>query len=69
MLPLSNFEDNSERVAAYQNWQVPRTAWADRQHVIEKKRESCLQICTSSIFELQREAETEEIIVANGYVS
>lgn len=45
---VEQFEDNSERVAAYQNWQVLRSTWVDRQHIIEK-RESCLQICISSI--------------------
>lgn len=62
---VEQFEDNSERVAAYQNWQVPRTAWADRQHVIEKTRELFTDLY-QLYFELQREAETEEIIVANG---
>lgn len=45
---VERFEDSLERVTAYQDWQVLRTAWADRQYIIEK-RESCLQICTSSI--------------------
>lgn len=62
---VEQFEDNSEREAAYQNWQVPRTAWADRQHVIEKTRELFTDLY-QLYFELQREAETEEIIVANG---
>ena len=62
---VEQFEDNPERVAAYQNWQVLRSTWVDRQHIIEKTRELFTDLY-QLYFELQREAETEEIIVANG---
>lgn len=62
---VERFEDSPERVTAYQDWQVLRTAWADRQHIIEKTRELFTDLY-QLYFELQREAETEEIIVANG---
>ena len=62
---VERFEDSPERVTAYQDWQVLRTAWADRQHIIEKTRELFTDLY-QLYFELQREAETEEIIAANG---
>ena len=62
---VERFEDNPERVTAYQNWQILRSAWADRQHIIKKTRELFTDLY-QLYFELQREAETEEIIVANG---
>lgn len=62
---VERFEDSPERVAAYQGWQALRTAWADRQGVIEKTRELFTDLY-QLYFQLQRESETEEIIVANG---
>ena len=64
---VERFEDNPERVTAYQNWQVLRTAWADRQRIIEKTRKMFTDLY-QLYFELQREAETEEIIAANGMI-
>lgn len=59
------FEDNAERVAAYQAWKVQRNAWVVRQHRIEEIRKLFTDLY-QLYFELQREAETEEMIVANG---
>ena len=64
---VERFEDDPERVTAYQNWKVLRTAWADRQRIIEKTRKLFTDLY-QLYFELQREAETEEIIAANGMI-
>lgn len=62
---VERFEDSPERAAAYGDWQALRTAWADRQRVIEKTRELFTDLY-QLYFQLQRGSETEEIIVANG---
>lgn len=59
------FEDVPERMAAFKQWKVSRSAWAERQHLIEKTRDLFANLY-QLYFDMQRESETEEIIVANG---
>lgn len=65
IIPIEKFEDSSERKDAYHNWLLLRAEWATRQNLIERTRKLFTDLY-QLYFELQREAETEEIIVANG---
>lgn len=57
--------DSEERTAKYEIWLNRRDIWAERQKIIEATRK-LFDKMYSVYFELQRESETEEIIVANG---
>lgn len=61
------FNDSKERVTAYENWLKLRDAWAEKQKIIESTR-NLFEKLYSIYFELQRESETEEFIVANGII-
>lgn len=63
-LPLL-FTDDEGRVRVYEAWKKERDAWAADQCRIEKTRNLFADLYRM-YFELQRESETEEIIVANG---
>lgn len=63
--PMQEFADDPARVAAYESWQQARSAWAERQIRIENTRTFFTRLY-DLYYELQREAETEELIVANG---
>lgn len=62
---VEKFLDVPERDAAYRNWLLFRNEWAEKQKCIEKTRNLFTELY-QLYFELQREAETEEIIIANG---
>ncbi len=62
---LENFTDSKERTAKYEIWLKRREIWAERQKIIEATRK-LFDKMYSVYFELQRESETEEIIVTNG---
>ena len=59
------FADNAGRVKRYEKWIVLRSEWAAKQKITERTRNLFADLYRF-YFELQREAETEEIIVANG---
>lgn len=59
------FADNAGRVKSYEKWIVLRSEWAAKQKITERTRNLFADLYRF-YFELQREAETEEIIVANG---
>ena len=59
------FTDSAARVNAYQSWLVKRNEWAEKQKTIKATRDLFSDLY-ALYFELQKEAETEEIIVANG---
>ena len=59
------FTDNAGRVKSYEKWIVLRSEWAAKQKITERTRNLFADLYRF-YFELQREAETEEIIVANG---
>ncbi len=59
------FEDDEIRVAAYEEWIVVRKAWVERQQILSKTR-SLFSDLYRLYFELQRDSETMELIVANG---
>lgn len=63
--PMQEFTDDPARVATYESWQQARSAWAERQKRIENTRTFFTRLY-DLYYELQREAETEELIVANG---
>lgn len=63
--PMQEFADAPVRVAAYESWLQARSAWAERQKRIENTRTFFTRLY-DLYYELQREAETEELIVANG---
>ena len=59
------FTDNAERVKQYENWLVVRSAWSEKQKITEQTRDLFANMYRF-YFELQRDSETKEIIVANG---
>lgn len=59
------FTDDVNCVKAYEKWLTIRSKWVAKQVVTERTRKIFTDLYRL-YFELQREAETEEIIVANG---
>ena len=59
------FKDDEERVISYGTWLSKRTEWVEKQK-ITAQTDHLFKDLYRFYFELQREAETEEIIVANG---
>lgn len=59
------FTDNTDRVKSFENWLVIRSEWVEKQKITERTRNLFTDLYRY-YFELQRESETEEIIVANG---
>ena len=65
---VEKFSDNINRVNGYRNWLERRKKWSER----EKQTQRTQNLFTDLYhlyFELQRESETEEIVVANGFVN
>lgn len=62
-----HFEENSKRVQQYQSWKKLRDAWAERQNFIAKTRKFFMDLHKMSVA-LEREAETLELIVADGFI-
>ena len=60
-----HFADNEDRVAAYKAWLIERDVWVEKQHITEQTRNLFANLYRL-YFELQKESETEEIIVASG---
>ena len=60
-----HFSDSEERVKAFEEWQEKRAAWAEKQRVTAQTRNLFADLYRL-YFELQKESETKEIIVANG---
>ena len=59
------FNDSEERSVAYESWLKRRIVWAEKQKITAQTRNLFARLY-SIYFELQRESEKEEIIVANG---
>lgn len=64
-LPREYFADNSQRVQHFDAWRAIRSDWVAKQKITEETRGLFADLYRY-YFELQRESETEEIIVANG---
>ncbi len=64
-LPREYFDDKSQRVQRFDAWRAIRSEWVARQKITEETRGLFADLFRY-YFELQRESETEEIIVANG---
>lgn len=62
------FDDNQERVEAYENWLKNRDVWVEDQ-LINKKTSELFTKLYSLYFELQKDSETKELIVANGMLA
>ena len=62
---IEHFDDDSNRVEMYEAWKGIRSEWAKKQKIAERTR-NLFAYLYRYYFELQRESETEEIIVANG---
>ena len=61
------FSDDAERVRTYTDWAVERNAWVEKQKELEKTRDffsDLYKICV----DLERESETLELIVADGFM-
>lgn len=61
------FEDDIERVSAYNIWKTKRDNWADRQKTLEKTRDFFLKLYEICI-DLERDSETLELVVADGFI-
>ncbi len=62
-----HFADNKERVRSYDAWIEERNIWVSRQKMIAKTRNffaELYKIC----MDLERESETLELVVANGFI-
>lgn len=59
------FEDSEKRVNDYKKWVTIRSEWAEKQKISEQTRK-LFSLLYDYYFDLQREAETKEIVVANG---
>ena len=63
-----HFKDNQNRVKSFESWRIKRGKWVERQEIIAQ----VIRIFSSLYnyyFELQRESETKEIIIANGVLT
>ena len=61
------FEADPNRVSAFEKWNDSRNIWCQKQKITEATRDLFSDLY-SLYFELQRESETEEMIVANGII-
>lgn len=61
------FADDANRVALYQEWQEKRNAWAKKQKLYKQTNELFTELYNIAIT-LEREAETMEFIVADGFI-
>lgn len=59
------FSDDEERVAAFTAWHEKRVVWVERQELLKQVKD-LFDSLYRLYYELQKEAETEEIIVATG---
>ncbi|MBR5624199.1 AAA family ATPase [bacterium] len=59
------FDDDEKRVSTFDAWKTKREIWLKKQQIIAKTRDLFSKLF-SIYFELKKESETEEIIVANG---
>lgn len=59
------FEDDPDRVESYNKWLATRKFWGKRQKVIQQTR-NLFSDLYRLYFELQRDSETMELVVANG---
>lgn len=59
------FSDDEERAAGFRAWNGERRIWAERQKLLEQSKQLFSDLYRL-YFELQRESETMEFIVANG---
>lgn len=61
------FNDDSNRVNSYTEWIKLREIWVKKQELIEKTREFFTELY-KLIIDLERESETLELIVADGFI-
>lgn len=61
------FTDDTERVQAYEAWLQRRASWADQQQIYEKTRDLFTELYNIYVT-LERDAETMELIVADGFI-
>lgn len=61
------FEEDDERVRLLNEWKTIRDAWVEQQRISERTH-NLFSDLYSWYFELQRELETKELIVANGII-
>lgn len=59
------FYDNQKRVKAFRAWREERSIWVERQKILDKTKRLFSDLYRI-YFDLQRDSETHELIVANG---
>ena len=62
---IEYFTDNDERVSAYNVWFAKRSEWVEKQKITQATRNLFADLYRL-YFELQKESETKELVVANG---
>ena len=66
-IKIELFDDDKNRRKILEEWLSKRKMWVEQQKKIETTRNFFTELCKKYI-DLQRESETMEIIIANGYI-
>lgn len=64
---IEHFSDDKARIKAYEKWIAIRNEWAEKQRIIEKTRGLFTTLYKLHV-DLERDSETLEMIVANGFL-
>ncbi len=64
---IERFDENEERVEAYNNWKQLRDDWVQAQIIIDHTRQLFTKLYQVHI-DLERESETLELVAANGFI-
>lgn len=62
-----NFSDNISRLSAYKAWTLERNKWVEEQRKLGKTRKFFTDLYKISV-ELERDSETLELVVADGFI-
>lgn len=61
------FNDDESRIKAYERWMRARNEWVEKQQILEKTRDLFTSLYKLHV-DLERESETLEMVVANGFL-
>ena len=64
---VEHFNDDKSRIKAYEKWMVSRNEWVEKQRITEKTRDLFTSLYKLHV-DLERESETLEMVVANGFL-
>ncbi len=66
-LTIENFDQDENRINSYEKWLDSRAQWVEKQNIIDKTRAFFSNLYKIHI-DLERESETLEMVVANGFI-